>query len=663
MKSYVTFLKGLYTALLSDVQLQYPTLQRDCFRDLSRLLSLVDSRGLPFLMVDLPKMGKHFDKCLSQGQLTRSSEAGQRPYKKGVVIPRLFKGLLRSVFDDFGVLCDHPDPQVIKILRQLYYGAKKVTVACDDSITWEHVNEFFRTDQECRSPSLSWDEDDIRREDFQHHDLRDALSCLRPPVPQLDLFDRQGTGAPSPEIGAAELDAVQWTADLVASTLGRFKPSDWRAKHGPGAVADQDRTQFKYEFPSWPAKLSNVFPQAEFGFANYGCWADYANQQSFVGFSAHEPPSKLISVPKTLSGPRLIASEPVAHQWCQQAVKDFLVGSLWRTPLGSAVHFRDQTPNQRLAREASHTQSHVTVDLSSASDRLSCWVVERIFRRNSSLLEALHATRTRWVVNTIDRKSPKYHVLKKFACMGSACTFPVQSYVFAIACTAAVLFVRQLPRTIRGCREAAREVLVFGDDMIVPIDCWGTLRGILGYLGLEVNCNKTFDTGKFRESCGVDAYDGHDVTPTYTATYPELSRPESVVSVIDTHNNFVSQGYCRVADYLKSTVLKYKRLRFPEVPIGSGVLGWFSPLGWSVDHLQSRWNAHLQRREYRSHTAYAVSARVPVENDSSLLQFFTEAVSDSARFADRFVPLIGDRIGIAMRPKLRLQPRWESYPA
>lgn len=62
MKSYVQYLQGLYLAMLDDIAEYIPSLRRDCERDSSRLLSLVESRGLPFLMMDLPDMGKHIDK-------------------------------------------------------------------------------------------------------------------------------------------------------------------------------------------------------------------------------------------------------------------------------------------------------------------------------------------------------------------------------------------------------------------------------------------------------------------------------------------------------------------------------------------------------------------------------------------------------------------------
>ncbi|UJQ85452.1 MAG: putative replicase protein [Alehxovirus faecadaptatum] len=650
MKSYVLYLQGLYRAMLSNIVEYDPTLRVDCERDASRLLSLIDTRGLSFLMIDLPTMGKHLDRCISMGLLTKSGIPGFRAYSPRVTIPRLFKGMWLRVFDEFGVLRADADARAVLYLRQLLYGAKKVQVACSDSRTWEHVHEFFQIDREIRSPSLNWDEDEFRIDDLR--DLHIGDHDFLTPAPLFDLghTDLEPRG-PSPSMDYGFADAVQRTADIVAATLGRFDPSEWRTKHGPGAVADQRHTQFKYDFPSWPAKLAKVFPIADFGFANFSDWASFASGDGRSHlFSENEPPSRLIAVPKTLKGPRLIASEPVSHQWCQQTILDFLTSSLAKTPIASSIHFRDQRYNQNLAREASRTQSHATIDLSSASDRLSCWLVERIFRRNPSLVAALHATRTRWVVNTIDRKSPKYTVLRKFACMGSACTFPVQSYVFTILAVASVLYQRKMQPSIKNVRRISQEVQVFGDDIIVPTDSWERLQGLLGDLGLKVNHNKSFGVGRFRESCGLDAFDGTDVTPTYSITYPDVSRPGSITSCVQTHNNLVERGWYGMARFVKSQVARLRQYAIPNVRVGSGTFGWYDHEWVGNSHLRKRWNPSLHRVELQSTTVESVVQRTPTEGSSQLLQYFTEV---------RPVPFIqGDRIGKAERPRTIIRKRW-----
>jgi hypothetical protein len=568
------------------------------------------------------------------------------------MVPRLFKGLILRVFDDNGVLRDCPDVQAIRYLRQLYYAAKKVSITCDDSRTWKTVHEFFETDRKIRSPTLDWDGDEFRLEHLQYCHLGNTGDVHPAPLFGDNIssftdiegsFDRPGFDA---------FDAAQGVADIVVAALGGFDPAVWRTKHGPGAVADQRHTSFKYDFPNWPDKLDRVFPLDEHGFANASEWANFANGDGSYGvYSPHEPPSRLIAVPKTQKGPRLIAAEPVAHQWCQQAIKDFLTIRLSSTPIAGAIHFQDQTYNQEMAREASHTQSHMTIDLSSASDRLSCWVVERVFRRSPSLITAFHACRTRWVENSIDRKSPQFHKLRKFSCMGSACTFPVQSIVFTVLAISALLNKRGMPINLASVRWAAKEVQVFGDDIIVPVDCGDLLQGLLGHLGLKVNPHKTFGKGKFRESCGLDAYDGHDVTPTYSMTYPEVSRPESIMSQVATHNNFAMRCYWRAAEFIQSRIRMSGLKDLALVPIGSGAFGLYDFKFAGNGHLQRRWNAQLQRVEYRTQMPISKSERLQPKSDSLLLQYFTVA-----RTPIQF--LLGERLGVAKRPTNSIRRRW-----
>lgn len=655
MKSLIVYLQGIYAEVFEQISERFPALLGDCTRDASRLRSLIESRGLSFAMIDLPDLGKHFDKCLSEGRLTLSSIAGSRPYKRGSTIPRLFKGLWILVFDEKGVLRDDPDIQAIRYLRQLLYVAKKLEVACDDSKTWEHVNEFFRIDLEARSPSLNWDEDSLGHSDYRHLHLRDAY-VTRSASANDGLFDDRKQRSLS-FYDAGPMDAAQQVADMVVGSFGGFYPSEWRAKHGPGAVADLRYTTSKYTFPNWPAKLDRVFPLEEYGFSNFSSWAAWSgSSEAQRTFKSHEPPSKLIAVPKTLKGPRLIASEPTSYQWCQQLIRDFLASRIAFGQLQNVIHLRDQTWNQRMALRASHTQTHVTIDLSSASDRLSCWTVERIFRSNKSLLEALHSSRTRWVVNTIDRKSPQYHVLRKFACMGSAVTFPVQSIVYSILAIAAVLHSTNSEITYGNIRRVTSEVQVFGDDIIIPRYAWETLQGLLADLGFEVNHKKTHVTGRFRESCGVDAYDGHDVTPVYLKAIPDVSLPESIISVVETHNNFFSKGYWRVCNRIKSTVEHARKLRVRSVLMDSGSFGWssFDP-DLANAGFKTRFNKDLHRMEIMCSKVQTKLRRSPVENDSTLLQYFTEVLGPPLQQ--------GERLGVALRPAVNLIRGWEPIPS
>jgi hypothetical protein len=650
-KSYEIVLQGLYAAICEDISSQVPCLREDLRRDLLRLGSCMETRGLSFFTIDLVNAGKHFDQCISRGLLTSSGLPLSRPFKTGVTIPRLFKGLYLRVFHTNGELKGDADVVSIRALRQLFYAAKKLRMECTNERTFKEVTQFFSVDRAVRLGSLSWDSDDFRADLASNLHFGDSSRCHSDSSDPLLPFWDEEEEAP---LCVGRLADLQQVCDIVSSQIGRFDPYQWRVKHGPGAVSDHKGSETKYLFPTWPRKLDNVFPLADFAFANFGLWSDAILWDSSIQrrFSLHEPPSRLISVPKTQKAPRLIASEPTAHLWSQQGVKDFLSHRVQRTSIRRSLIFDDQSPNQRLATQASRTGSHWTIDLSSASDMVSCYAVERLFRRNESLLRALHAVRTRWIVNTIDRKSPKFHRLRKFTTMGSACTFPVESILFVCIAVASVLSARGQRPTVKSISSVSEEVQVYGDDIIVPADSGSLALELLGHLGFQVNRSKTFGTGKFRESCGVDMYDGTNVTPTYTMTYPSKARPESVISWVETHNNFFRNGWWSVSAWMKSSLLRRYPYRIPEVPADSGSFGWSSYDVTVPSTILRRWNSETHVMEWRVHSLYQRANLRPIGGGESLLQYFTEAPA----------PHLMWKAGHRSRPQLLAKLRWEAIP-
>lgn len=635
MKSLETRLLGLYTALITDVSRYYPRDAIEWKRDETRLRSAVNLRGSKFITLDLVAVGKHFDKCLSTELYIPSHLPFQKARKKGEVVPRLFGGLLRRVFNSDGKLRQDVDLTAVSLLRQLYYAGKKVQHDCDDSATYKTVAEFFDVEMDCRSPDLRWDCDDLGCSiDVRHH-LRDAVPDGMPGadaqlrLPLLDLQGRSSLGTyPSREL----LDTVQLLADIVSNDIGEVTYDALKPKHGPGAVSDLPRKSLKYSFPNWPLKLELSFPASTFALPNEGFFEE-AIEGGVVKLSRHEPPSKLIAVPKTQKGPRLIASEPTAHQWMQQGVRAWLLTRFEDTFLSKSIDFHDQRPSQRAALQASTLGTGCTIDLSSASDRLSLWCVERFFRLNWSLLEALHATRTRWVVNEIDKKSPEFLVLRKFAPMGSALTFPVQSIIYATVCIACMIFRKYgkassqmgFERLRSIASECASQVVIFGDDLIVPEEDYSLVSEVLTYLGLKVSIDKTFVGGKFYESCGVDAFAGVDVTPTYYLQHPVESDPSSIVSAVETSNNLHRAGLWVAADWLIAEMPFFYRKKLGIDAMEDGAFGLKSFVGRSISHLMEVWNENLQHWEQLRLLLRSKQELEPAEGISSLLQYFTEA--------------------------------------
>jgi len=669
MKNYDIFLQGVLCAILDDVAQWYPEGATEWKRAQARLRSLVKTRGVRFLTVDLVAAGKHFDRCLEVGAYIPSKLPGQAA-RKGLAVPRLFEGLLVRVFSRHsGKLRRNVDICAISFVRQLYFAAKKIKMEAPEHATFNTVAEFFDIEKAQRTPSLSWSKDSLFDDGpiLQLHIADGLPESTDVTEPELDFGDNSrkskfGLREPYPGL----LETIQRVADIVSSDLGWLEYSEVTPRHGPGAVADKFG-ESKYDFPNWPAKLENSFQSSLFAYYREGSWLLDEDERG-PRLSKAEPPSRLIAVPKTQKTPRLIAAEPTAHQWIQQGILEWLVSKMGETVLANCVSIRDQEPSRVLALSASIHRHLSTIDLSSASDRVSCWLVERMFRRNPRLLTAFHAVRTRWLLNQLDKKSSKYLVLRKFTTMGSALTFPVQSIIYAIVCIGVDVWYRgsivtdgkrhpsiDLSRLkndefLNQVGASSRRIRVFGDDLIHPLDSTNLLIEVLSYLGLEVNIHKTFAASFFRESCGLDAYRGVEVTPCYVNEIPCDTEPESLVSVVESSNNFYIRGLWKTADYLVRALPPWFQRGIGVKAFGSGAFGLTSYVGADVQHLKLRWNDQLQHWEARAYTALPKSRKKRgIRGSAALLQYFTERPPPTVKWMNGVglgAPLQLKRMGI-----------------
>lgn len=652
MKSYVNDLDGLYAALLKDCAASYPEDRRDWELDLSSLQSILVTGDVEFFTITLPALGKAFDFSLSVGHLDVLGLPHCGRAKKSSPIPRLFRALWIRVFEDSGVLKGEPDITAIFLLRQLCYAAKKIKAECDDTVKRKTVRGFLETEASLRNPSLRWDEDDLIGSDDARLHLGDTQAVDNSP----NLFSEHRVlldGSDDGDSGLEEgiqglLDYAQQCCDVLSSSFGPLEVADLRPKHGPGAVAERGGARMKYAFTNWPAKLQVVFP-----FDWHGLPApDVATHMPDDGtgrFINHEPPSRLLAVPKTMKGPRLIAAEPTSHQWIQQGLSRKLEALVAKSPLRWSIDFHNQEANQRGALEASRTGLYATVDLSDASDRLSCWIVERFFRSNLDWLLAIHACRTRWCSIKGFGACDGSIVLRKFATQGSALTFPLQSIVFATLATACVLWDNGRPRVSRKTLSSgARQVTVFGDDILLPSSSLDTLRKLFAYVGLKVNDTKTFGTGRFRESCGVDAYAGYDVTPAYFRQGYNPDDITSVKSVVECSNNFHLKGLWYSAQWLTLTLGAELLSQLGVKDSLSDAFGLSSFAGESLGHLLERWNKDLHRSEVRVVEYFEKVPNYPQPGEWSLLQYFTEEPSPTTKWES----------GIRGLPTTRRRRRW-----
>lgn len=602
---------GLYRSILADVAVYHPDDRVMWDKDIDSLAHLSRTRGQPIFTMDLPALGKLLDSSLDRGSLNLSGNLTKS--KKGTRIPELFQGLWSRLFEDDGVLKCDIDPNDVLFLRTLLYVGKNLRAECSPKYLFEATWEFYYVEAHLPFSSPFWD-DYGSDPDVDFGLLRDLrlqrdLDALRNEEHGYLFSDRTFSSRAD-----ALCDSIQRQADKIAGTLGWFNPDEWNFRHGPGAVSDLSKGEYKYDFPSWNPRLESVFPYDRFGTSQFGLMDRL--QPDGIDIPYIEGHSRLIAVPKTQKGPRLIAAEPTCNQWAQQCVRDFLYTRVEETYLGEVIRFNDQTANQEYARLGSLTGKYATIDLKSASDRLSTQLVQRVFRRNPILLDAFRACRTRYVRNDIDKKLPTLHKLRKFSTQGSALTFPVQSIVFA----AIALGVGKFLEPNRSTADLCRDIRVFGDDIIVPKD-WvdDTIEALEGFY-LKVNATKSFWKGYFRESCGADMWKGYDVTPPHVTLRCDKSNPVAVASNVAISNNFHKKGFWRAADWIKTSGMPDS---IPVVDHSSGMFGFISFSGAQVP-ARKRWNNKLHRHEVYVTTIEVKADHAKQDTSGAMLQYFTE---------------------------------------
>jgi hypothetical protein len=391
---------------------------------------------------------------------------------------------------------------------------------------------------------------------------------------------------------------------------GRLTP-----KHGPGATADRLVGNGKFNQHEWTRRLEVYFPFLDGYVApREGAYVDF--QHVDILEPGAERPVRVISVPKTLKTPRIIAIEPTAMQYTQQAVAETLVGYLEGNdnPFRSMIGFTDQGPNRSMARDGSLYGELATLDLSEASDRVSNQLVREMLSLWPNAAGAIDACRSR----KADVPGHGVKRLAKFASMGSALCFPIEAMVFLTIVFLGIEQMLSTPLTRGRVKTFSGQVRVYGDDIIVPTHFARSVAGKLEDFGLRVNTDKSFWTGRFRESCGKEYYDGEDVTIVRLRHLLPTSRKDApgLISAVSFRNQMYVAGYwsvCRwLDDYLEGII------PFPVVAETSPVLGRVSFLGYETQKLHPRLHSPL----VKGMVTHSVIPRNAVDGWGALLKYF-----------------------------------------
>jgi hypothetical protein len=589
----------------------------DC--DYEKIAKSVKSRGLRVLLVELPSLCSAFERALDGGD--RALMTGAPFVRKDKCT--ILKALFSKIFTEVGCVRYEFGAEPVRCLRQILKFAKKFRIDAPVDAVKEKYLEFASIEKQLHHPRLSWGSDDLNIisgyptfVDLGHRHFDDGDGLAK----NYSLEDRQRI------LGI--LDSIQRVSDRLAGRF-KFKPEWFVPKHGPGAVSEQFKNS-KYEFPTWPFRLESIFPIDKYGLVSHQIWDGTPEAR-------HSVPCKLIGVPKDFKGPRLIASEPISSQFVQQGIMNVLRENVKHSLLRHCIDFRSQEPSREMALDASDNGLSSTIDLSSASDRLSCAVVECAFRRNYSFMEVLNAARTP------DVQFPDGSVvrMKKFAAQGAAFTFPIQTIVYSMVCIGVILW--QYPGTKMS--DAAKYVRVYGDDMIVPTYVFDEICEILEVLQLKVNISKSFSKGYFRESCGMDAFIGQNVTPANVLTTFQPRQPDSLVSTVECANNLYLKGFWNASRHLLETIPQRYLKDIARKDSESTVFGIVSG---HRGQTRTRWNEQFCRLETRILVVENKVSKTKPDGHEHLFQWFLENPARDVVWA----------AGEVFRVKARYSLRW-----
>ncbi len=543
-------------------------------RDEITVTRRVEEEGLSFLTITLPAFEKDLLVSLAAGHISPNAFTGFRR-RRGV--PEFLGGLLECIFDQNGVLRVPVvsedwgiQAELISHLRQFLLLLKKVEMATSPERVQRAYDQYKETD---------------------------AAIAVIPPDAIL-RFRRMAKRLFSKLL-------IDWESTVY----------DLQTSYSGGALATRESFNGRFSSRVWTERLEQVLPHWDY--LGTG-WRDlYENADSVQILSqAEETPCRVTTVPKTMKTPRIIAMEPSWNNQVQQGLLREICSLLEKrkyAELEHGMYWEHQDYNGLLARIGSETGKLATVDLSEASDRVSNQLIrDGLLSSVPFLSQVIQACRSERASLPNGELIP----LKKFASMGSALTFPLETMVFYTIIHLA--WERTHGRTPAPLTPNYG-VRVYGDDMVVPVSLVPSLLLELETYGLKVNREKSFWTGFFRESCGSDYYAGYPVRTVKLAHVLPTARHhvQEIAWAVEFANNLYERGYERTARYVKELVTSLRHV--PSKPPGIPGIAF-------VTHNESeyrvRHSADLHKGQYRVLRMKSLAPTDPLHGYGALQKFF-----------------------------------------
>lgn len=595
----------IIAALLCDIQLLHCEVfsPRAARLTTDKVVNRVAREGLGFLTKTLPRLGKALDRALT-GEVPLNSTELAFDSLPGSKLPRFLGELFQCIFSHDGWILPTPCVRSIMSIREICFCYYKYKLPYDTTSEQKVIRQFIKTEEE-----LS-----VTNKTLSH--LADILTSNHTAT-EAEL------NVPLP----LSYKVIRRARVLLNRVFSSFDPTDIYPSHGPGAVADKATLWDKYTWKAISPRIISHYPLDSYFYASLGHVCDSLDE--IQSHEICESSARVILVPKDSRGPRLISCEPLAFQWIQQGLGRAIVNHVERLPLTRyAIHFTDQQPNQFGALLGSSTGKYSTIDLNEASDRVSVGLVRLLFPE--------HISNVLLSCRTLSTELPGGKVLdlNKFAPMGSALCFPVLALSIWAILTAAA------PDAYTRSR-----ILVYGDDVVVPTAYAANAAEQLESFGLKINRDKSCTSGFFRESCGVDAYKGHNVTPVRFRTVWSSSRcPDVYVSYIAYANALYKRHYYNTYELI------VRALNHTYGPIPDEAMNLSCPSLIAIPEAhrptRTRSNPHLQKREWLVWDVKSRLINKEIAGWRMLLRFFSEGCAKSAPYQANVINDVPRRCGV-----------------
>jgi hypothetical protein len=509
----------LIKSLMFDACILLEIPLREAERDSRTVRNRLRKEGFSFASKTLPKFGSAVDKALQTGTFQSPTSF---KLKKGTRLPCFLYGLAERIFDVSGVLREDACVYAIRHIRQITYSFYKYKLPYSEDTLNSFYTDFVKTD------SVVYGEAPLTVE---------------------------------------QMSNIYYGGAVIDEIFSDFSLCELVPKNGPGSVAKGERQWERYRPHRFYQELDELCSYHHaFSFSDRHLF-DYWDLFWNLPFGDYGT-AKLMAVDKDSRGPRLISSEPHEKMSYQQALRLKIYPYVENHPLTAGqVNFTDQTINGDLALSSSVSQELCTLDLSKASDLLSNTLVYELFE-NTVILDWLMKSRSKRMLmpdgSTVE--------LKKFAPMGNALTFPIQALCFY------ALIVGRFVALGMDLRHACKLVWVYGDDIIVPRTLTDEAISVLTDMGLRINTSKSCTEGNFRESCGVDAWHGHDITPLkFKKVFTHDKNAVTELIAWTTYSNTLFEsGHWRTADYIRN-MLERVHGTLPCVTSHSPIIGFLLP--------------------------------------------------------------------------------------